>query len=70
MTRDESMWYCPKCRTWVGRKLDECVGAGHERPRYPLYYDDVDVDHAHDVTAYDRLSAKLRGVLNDVRGGA
>lgn len=53
------MWYCPKCETWVGWKLDECVTAGHPRPRRPLRYADVDVEDARDVTLLDRVKAKL-----------
>lgn len=52
------MWYCPKCETWVGWKLDDCVTEGHSRPWRPLRYDDVEKP-ADEVTLRDRLRAKL-----------
>lgn len=60
MTREESMWYCPACETWVGWKLDECVREGHPRPRRPLRGVDVDKKPAWEVTAWDRIRAKFR----------
>jgi len=62
--RDESPWYCPKCEggMWVGWKRDTC-GEGHERPRLPLRYDDVDVDNSWQVTRRDRLRGALRSLV-------
>jgi hypothetical protein len=57
------MWYCPRCQTWVGRKLGECVSEGHPRPRYPVLYEDVAVDDARGVTRWDQLKAVVRGVV-------
>ena len=63
MTDLDAMWFCPECRTWVGRKLDQCVTEGHPRPRIPVTTDDVDVDHAFDVTRRMRLRVKARKFL-------
>ena len=63
MTRDRNrtMWYCPRCATWVGYKRDECA-EGHPRPWLPVRAADVDVDDARRVTLADRLRAKVRGL--------
>ena len=60
--RDRGMWLCPRCETWVGRKLDEC-NAGHARPFVPVWSGLVDVDDSRQVTARQRLRAKVRGLL-------
>jgi hypothetical protein len=57
----ESPWYCATCEIWVGWKRDEC-SCGRQEPRFPLRYEDVDVDWSRRVTRRDRLAAKLRGV--------
>lgn len=53
-----SPWYCPHCETWVGKKLDSCLN-GHTRPRFPLYYDDVEFDYSLRVAWRHRIRAKL-----------
>lgn len=63
------MWYCPTCQIWVGWKLDECL-AGHDRPRFPVYVDDVEIEHSRDVTTGHRLRAKLRGLLAELGRGS
>jgi len=60
MSRDESMWFCPKCESWLGWKLDKCFECGQRRPRRPLRAVDVDKKPAWKVTLRDRLRAKLR----------
>ncbi|QKY16419.1 hypothetical protein [Halorubrum sp. CBA1229] len=57
--RSKSPWYCPKCTAWVGYQLDECVTDGHDRPRRPLRWDDVEKP-SFEVTYRDRLLAKVR----------
>lgn len=58
---ERGMWLCPRCETWVGRKLDRCNG-GHTRPLLPVWSAFVDVDDARQVTTRQRLRAKVRGV--------
>jgi len=55
------MWLCPRCETWVGRKLDACA-EGHTRPLLPVWSGLVDVDDSRQVTLGGRLQAKVRGV--------
>ena len=56
--RSKSPWYCPKCETWVGYKLEKCVTGGHDRPRRPLRWDDVEKP-SFEVTIRERLLAKV-----------
>lgn len=66
--RRESPWYCPGCEHWVGWKLDECIGdCERDRPRWPLYHEDVEFDDSHYVTARHRLRAKIRGLVAELR---
>ena len=60
------MWYCPDCEHWVGRAREEC-SCGRERPRLPLFHEDVEFDNSRRVTRWDRLRAKIRRVLEAVR---
>lgn len=57
-----SMWYCPHCEMWVGKKLDSCL-EGHSRPRLPLYSADVDFDNSWRVRLRDRVRSKLLRVI-------
>lgn len=51
------MWYCPKCETWVGAKLDEC-SEGHAQPWRPVLNEEPKKP-AWEVTFWDRVRAKL-----------
>jgi hypothetical protein len=60
----DSMWFCPKCETWVGSKLDKCVTEQHSKPLFPVLADDFESSPpAWEVTLEDRLLAKVRRVL-------
>lgn len=50
------MWFCPKCETWVGSKLDECL-EGHSRPWRPVL--NTEPKPAWEVTFWDRVRAKI-----------
>jgi len=65
--REESPWYCPDCRTWVGWKRDTCAN-GHECPRLPLRYDDVPFDYSLKVTRRHRIVGKLRSLRDHIGG--
>lgn len=60
--REESPWFCPECETWVGWKLAACL-EGHNRPRLPLRYSDVEFDYSKRVTLRHRLRGKIRSLL-------
>jgi hypothetical protein len=62
MSREESPWYCPNCGSWIGWKLDTCLN-GHDRPRLPLRYDDVEFDHSAYVSWRHRTRGKIRSLL-------
>ena len=59
--RTESPWLCPDCETWVGWKRETC-GNGHDCPRFPMRYCDVDFDVSWKVSRQDRLRGKLRSI--------
>ncbi|WP_018257663.1 hypothetical protein [Halomicrobium katesii] len=64
--RHESPWYCPECAIWVGWKLDTC-SEGHDRPRLPLRYVDVEYDDAWRVERRDRLRGKVHSLWGFLR---
>ncbi|OVE84727.1 hypothetical protein [Natronolimnobius baerhuensis] len=66
--RTESPWYCPQCVIWVGWKHDECL-EGHDCPRLPLRYDDIETDNSWQVTRRDRLRGTWRSLADRLSRG-
>jgi len=61
-----SMWWCPECETWNGKQLPACLKCERDRPRRPVFVDDVSFDYAGYVTWKHRALAKL-GLLGTLR---
>lgn len=59
----EHPWYCPRCKRWIGYKLDECPD-GHRRPHITVTQADVSTERASEVARTERFHAKLRKLLS------
>lgn len=68
MNDTDSMWLCPECEIWVGRKLRRCQ-EGHQRPLVPVCTDDVGPDVSWRVSDRERWRVKLGKLLDVLRPG-